>query len=97
MDKKSTAHDSFEGFGKLIRSTMAEGILDEKTKEIITFSLVVLSKCRECIEVHFDKALKMGITEDELNEAAWCAIAMGGAPVKMFYSKYLESRTEKKK
>jgi hypothetical protein len=27
----------------------------------------------------------MGITQAELDEAAWCAIAMGGAPVRMFY------------
>jgi ribosomal protein S11 len=31
------------------------------------------------------KARKMGITQQELDEAAWCAVAMGGAPVRMFY------------
>jgi alkylhydroperoxidase/carboxymuconolactone decarboxylase family protein YurZ len=31
------------------------------------------------------KALAMGISQEELDEAAWCAIAMGGAPVRMFY------------
>ena len=25
------------------------------------------------------------MTQAELDEAAWCAIAMGGAPVRMFY------------
>ncbi len=27
----------------------------------------------------------MGITQAQLDEAAWCAVAMGGAPVRMFY------------
>jgi hypothetical protein len=31
----------------------------------------------------------MGLTRDQLDEAAWCAIAMGGAPVKMFYQECL--------
>jgi hypothetical protein len=27
----------------------------------------------------------MGITPEQLDEAAWLAVAMGGAPVRMFY------------
>jgi len=34
-------------------------------------------------------AREMGLTQAELDEAAWCAIAMGGAPVKMFYQESL--------
>lgn len=89
--EKSTSQESLQSFGNLIRSTLSNGVLDEKTKELITFSLVVLSKCKECIEVHYEKAIKMGITKEELDEAAWCAIAMGGAPVKMFYSGFLDN------
>jgi hypothetical protein len=32
----------------------------------------------------------MGITKEELDEAAWCAIAIGGAPVKMVYNVFLD-------
>ena len=32
----------------------------------------------------------MGITREELDEAAWCAVAMGGAPVRMFYQEFVE-------
>ena len=34
---------------------------------------------------HLKKAAAMGITREELDEASWCAVAMGGAPVRMFY------------
>ena len=27
----------------------------------------------------------MGLTQDQLDEAAWCAVTMFGAPVRMFY------------
>jgi hypothetical protein len=30
-----------------------------------------------------------------LDEAAWCAIAMGGAPVKMFYQESLRAAQER--
>lgn len=55
----------------------------------ILFSLVVVTRCRPCFEVHARKALDLGITQAELDEAAWCAIALGGAPVKMFYQECL--------
>ncbi len=82
--QNSTA-ESQKAFGALLRSVQAGGTLNEKTKELILFSLVVSSRCEPCFESHCRKAREMGINQTELDEAAWCAIAMGGAPVKMFY------------
>jgi hypothetical protein len=45
--------------------------------------------------MHYEKALGMGITREELDEAAWCAIAIGGAPVKMVYNVFLDKRKGK--
>ncbi len=86
----STAPVSMAAFGDLMQSSGATGLLDEKTKELITFSLVLHSRCEPCLAIHYEKALGMGITQEELDEVAWCAIAMGGAPVKMFYQAYRE-------
>jgi 4-carboxymuconolactone decarboxylase len=74
-----------KAFGALMQSVQAAGVLDEKTKELILFSLVVASRCQPCLEAHVRKARALGIPPAALDEAAWCAIAMGGAPVKMFY------------
>jgi selenide,water dikinase len=84
-----SAAGSQKAFGELIRSVQAAGVLDPKTKELIWFSLVVASRCQPCFETHFRKARELGLTQAELDEAAWCAIAMGGAPVKMFYQESL--------
>jgi selenide,water dikinase len=86
----SSVAESQKAFGALIRSVQAAGALDEKTKELILFSQVVGSRCQPCFDVHFRRARELGITQAELDEAAWCAIAMGGAPVKMFYQENLE-------
>ena len=85
-----SAAESQRAFGALMRSVQSAGALDEKTKELILFSLVVSSRCQPCFEAHARKAREMGIPRAELDEAAWCAIALGGAPVKMFYQECLE-------
>jgi AhpD family alkylhydroperoxidase len=72
-----------------MRSVQSAGVLDERSKELILFSLVLQSRCGPCFDAHFRKARSLGITQAELDEVAWCAIAMGGAPVKMFYEESL--------
>jgi selenide,water dikinase len=86
-----TAGESLRAFGSLLRSSGAGGAIDERTKELINFSLVLLARCGPCLEAHLKKAKKMGISQAELDEAAWCAVAMGGAPVKMFYQEGLDA------
>ena len=82
---------ALDAFGSLMRSTAAGGRLDARTKELINFALVLLSRCEPCIAAHLKKARQMGIAQDELDEAAWCAVAMGGAPVRMFYLEALKA------
>jgi AhpD family alkylhydroperoxidase len=86
---QSSTAESQKAFGALLRSVQAGGTLNEKTKELILFSLVVSSRCQPCFSAHFRRARELGINQAELDEAAWCAIVMGGAPVKMFYQENL--------
>jgi selenide,water dikinase len=80
-----TAAEAQEGFGAMMRAVQSAGALSEKIKELILFGLVVQSRCRPCFDAHYARARQLGLTQAELDEAAWCAIAMGGAPVRMFY------------
>ena len=74
------AAESQRAFGALMRSVQTAGALSEKGKELILFSLVLHSRCRPCFDMHYQNARELGITRAELDDAAWCAIAMGGAP-----------------
>ena len=85
----SSAAETQKAYGALMRSAQAAGALSEKAKELVLFSLVVYSRCHPCFDAHFQKARELGLTQAELDEAAWCAIAMGGAPVRMFYQECL--------
>jgi selenide, water dikinase len=81
--------ESRRAFGALMRSVQAEGALSEKTRELILFTLTVHSRCAPCFAAHYRKATELGITPAELDEAAWAAIAMGGAPIRLFYEEQL--------
>ena len=85
----ASAAETQKAFGTLMRSVQTAGTLTEKAKELILFSLVLSSRCHPCFDVHYQKARELGLTQAELDEAAWCAIAMGGAPVRMFYQECL--------
>ena len=84
-----SAAETQKAFGAFMRSAQAAGALSEKAKELILFSLVLHSRCRPCFDTHYQRARELGLTQAELDEAAWCAIAMGGAPVRMFYQECL--------
>ena len=86
----SSAGETQKAFGAMIRSVQAGGVLSEKAKELILFSLVVHSRCQPCFDAHYRRARELGLTPAELDEAAWCAIAIGGAPVKLFYQENLD-------
>ena len=88
-----TANETQKAFGALMRSVQAPGALSAKAKELILFSLVVHSRCHPCFDTHYAKARELGLSQAEIDEAAWCAIAMGGAPVRMFYQECLRSGT----
>jgi selenide,water dikinase len=85
-----TAPEAAKAFGGLLQAVQAEGVLNARTKELILFSQVVLSRCEPCFKVHYRRARELGISPEELEEAAWCAVAMGGAPVRLFYLENLK-------
>jgi selenide,water dikinase len=93
---RSSVPETQKAFGAFMQSVQTGGALSAKTKELILFSLVLHSRCQPCFETHFRKARELGITQVELDEAAWCAIALGGAPVKMFYTECLEKMLKAK-
>ena len=53
---------------------------DKKVKELIAVALSVNAHCPWCISYHVNEALKAGATPDEIREAAWVAVLMGGGP-----------------
>ena len=49
-------------------------------------ALSVLARCAPCVKYHVTKAKAEGFSAEEIDEAAWMAIAFGGSPTMMFYN-----------
>ena len=86
----------FKGF---MGSVFKEGVLDTKTKELIAIGTAITARCKYCIAIHVDEALKAGATKEEILEAAGVAILMGGGPamthvveVKKAIEEYLDEK-----
>ena len=67
-------------FSEFMDSVMEENHLDLKTKELIALTNGITARCKYCIDIHTQKALEAGATREEILEAAYVAIMMGGGP-----------------
>ena len=74
-----------QAFKTFVKQAGSPGALDAATKQALNIALSVLAKCEPCVRIHVAKARQMGFSEEEIEEAAWMAIAFGGSPAMMFY------------
>ena len=72
--------ETMRHFKAFMGSTLKEGILDTKTKELVAVGTAITARCKYCIAIHVEKALKAGATKEEIFEVAVVAILMGGGP-----------------
>ena len=73
-------------FQDFLKCANSPGALDARTKQAVAIALSVLAKCEPCAKIHIRKAKDMGFSQEEIDEAAWMAIAFGGSPTMMFYN-----------
>jgi len=73
-------------FQDFLKTANAPGALDGRTKKAVAIALSVLAKCEPCAKIHIKKAREMGFSQEEIDEAAWLAVAFGGSPTMMFYN-----------
>ena len=81
-------------FMVFLRRVEEQGVLDTKTKELISIALSVACKCKWCIAFHTKNALDAGATKDEIVEACYVAILMAGGPAFMYTRLVLEAIDE---
>ena len=67
-------------FKAFMGEVLKEGVLDTKTKELVAVGTAITARCKYCIAIHVEKALKAGATKEEILETAAVAILMGGGP-----------------
>lgn len=78
---KDLSPEYMTAWNSFIEKTGADGALSPRRKELIAVSLAIATKCDWCIRSHIMKALEMGAAKQEIVEAAWISVLMGGDPV----------------
>ncbi len=89
-----TSPKQMEGFKRMHEALFGEGALDNKTRELVCVALAVKAQCEWCIAFHASQALDHGATREEILEAGWMAVLMGGGP-SLMYLGVLERELEK--
>ena len=67
--------------------------LPHKTLELIMVGCAVMSQCEMCIALHVENAASLGASKEEIMQAAYMAVAMGGSP-KLMYMTYVYEALE---
>jgi selenide,water dikinase len=81
------AGETPEKFHAFLEAANAPGALGARTKRAMAIALSVLARCDPCLKHHVRKAKEEGFSTEEIEEAAWMAVAFGGCPTMMFYNK----------
>lgn len=79
--KTELAPKQMEAWRNFSRTVFKEGVLDEKTKQLIAVAVAHVTQCPYCIKSHVPQAMRSGATKEEIMEAIWVAAEMrsGGA------------------
>lgn len=75
-----------QAFHKLHEEATKEGVLSAQVKELMVIAVSVALRCERCIRFHTQTAIKMGISKEEILEAAGVAILMAGGPAVAYTS-----------
>jgi len=71
-----------------------DAVLSERHKELTAVALSVGAKCEWGIATHIKRAIQLGATNQEIIEASWVAVLMGGGPTLMFAQRVLQALEE---
>ncbi len=82
---RRNVYKKYQDFSQEIKKSSS---LDDKVQHLILLSNAIISQCDMCIALHVQGAATNGATKDEILDAAWLAVAMGGSP-KMMYLRYV--------
>ena len=69
-------------------------VLSERHKELTAVALSVSARCEWGIASHIKSAIQLGATNQEIIEAAWIAVLMGGGPTLMYAQRVLQALDE---
>ena len=83
--------ETMSSFGGLHKTSIADGALPSKTKELIALGIAIAVHCDGCIAFHVHDALGSGASAEEILETIGVAILMGGGPAVVYGCEAMEA------
>lgn len=68
--------DMFKGFMDFDAMVFKDGAVSSKIKELMAITAAHVTQCPWCIDVHTQRAKEKGVTDEEIAEAVFVAMAM---------------------
>ena len=86
IDNENAPSNAFDTFKEYMRMAGKEGMIDRRSKILISIALSVAQRCRPCLVSHIKSAKASGITKTEIDEAAAIAVSFSGSPSFVMYN-----------
>lgn len=88
---RKSQEPAMQAFAQLAQSSMAEGAISAKHKELIALAIGISQRCSGCIGFHVKALVKLGATREELEEMLAICVYMGGGPSLMYAAEALKA------
>jgi AhpD family alkylhydroperoxidase len=82
------------GFARLHASSVTDGELEPKVKELMALAVAIAIRCEDCISYHVHDAVAAGASRQEIVETIGVAVMMGGGPAAVYGAQALEAAGE---
>ena len=82
------------GFARLHASSVTDGELEPKVKELMALAIAVAIHCEDCIAYHVHDAIAAGAGRKEIAETIGVAVMMGGGPAAVYGARALAAAGE---
>jgi AhpD family alkylhydroperoxidase len=79
------------GFARLHASSVTDGELEPKVKELMALAVAIAIRCEDCITYHVHDAVAAGASRQEIVETIGVAVMMGGGPAAVYGAQALEA------
>lgn len=70
------APDAFKAFSQFDQAAVADGVIPQKTKELIAVAVAHVTGCPYCIDIHVNAVKKLEASKEEMTEAIMVATAL---------------------
>lgn len=77
---KDTNPEMFDMLNGMDEAILKDGAISAKNKRLIAMAITAVQQCSPCVDTHARAALFLGAKKEEIMEALFVALLVGGAP-----------------